>query len=261
MIGRSPSCVVTIPCVNPFARHVRKLLVHKLCRPGVSLADEVPVEPLARDALELAEEVQLWLFAGVAPLGLQQSLGQVEEQGRAAEIAGVDQVQIDPFPDDPLVAGNRWADEIGRQLQRRVVVELGGETLLRQLDAVARHPREADLARVALRGDCPYEHGLARRLRRHRHRPCREVERDAEDVGVLDVEESLGVASYDWRRSARPMTCSQRSCVPNARTPRTWVTVRASQPPVSIETETTHRIDPPSVSGLPTVFITSRSRS
>ena len=70
---------------------------------------------------------------------------------------------------------------------------------------------------------------------------------------------SLG--SYDWRRSARPITCSQRSCVPNARTPRTWVTVRASQPSVSIETETTHRIDPPRAPGLPTVFMTSRSRS
>ena len=57
------------------------------------------------------------------------------------------------------------------------------------------------------------------------------------------------------------MTCSQRSCVPKARTPRMCVTVRASQPSVSIETETTQRIDPPRVSGLPTVFITSRSRS
>ena len=41
------------------------------------------------------------------------------------------------------------------------------------------------------------------------------------------------------------MTCSQRSCVPKARTPRTWVTVLASQPSVSMETETTQRIDSP----------------
>ena len=57
------------------------------------------------------------------------------------------------------------------------------------------------------------------------------------------------------------MTCSQRSWVPKARTPRTWVTVLASQPSVSIETETTQRIGSPSWSGLPTVFMTSRSRS
>ena len=57
------------------------------------------------------------------------------------------------------------------------------------------------------------------------------------------------------------MTCSQRSCVPKARTPRTWVTVLASQPSVSMETETTQRMDPPSRPCLPTVFITSRSSS
>ena len=46
------------------------------------------------------------------------------------------------------------------------------------------------------------------------------------------------------------MTCSQSSCVPNARTPSTWVTVLASQPSVSIETETTQRIDPPKLAVL-----------
>jgi hypothetical protein len=40
-----------------------------------------------------------------------------------------------------------------------------------------------------------------------------------------------------------------------------WVTVLASQPSVSIETETTQRTCSPSLPGLPTVFITSRSRS
>ena len=40
-----------------------------------------------------------------------------------------------------------------------------------------------------------------------------------------------------------------------------WVTVLASQPSVSIETETTQRICSPSWPGLPTVFMTSRSRS
>jgi len=60
------------------------------------------------------------------------------------------------------------------------------------------------------------------------------------------------------------MTCSQRSWVPKARTPSTWVTVLAYQPSVSMETETTQRTDSPRVPGwvpgLPTVFMTSRSR-
>ena len=49
--------------------------------------------------------------------------------------------------------------------------------------------------------------------------------------------------------------------MPKARTPSTWVTVLASQPSVSMETETTQRIEPPSWPGLPTVFMTSRSSS
>ena len=56
------------------------------------------------------------------------------------------------------------------------------------------------------------------------------------------------------------MTCSQRSWVPKARIPRMWVTLLASHPSVSIETETTQRMLPPSVPGLPTVFMTSRKQ-
>src|SRR5579885_1196294 len=41
------------------------------------------------------------------------------------------------------------------------------------------------------------------------------------------------------------MTCSQRSCVPKARTPSPCVTVLAPHASVSIETETTQRIDSP----------------
>ena len=40
-----------------------------------------------------------------------------------------------------------------------------------------------------------------------------------------------------------------------------WVTVLASQPSVSIETETTQRMLSPRRPGLPTVFMTSRRRS
>ena len=63
------------------------------------------------------------------------------------------------------------------------------------------------------------------------------------------------------RRRPRPTTCSQRSWVEKARTPRMWVTVLASQPSVSMLTETTQRICSPSLPGLPIVFITSRRRS
>ncbi len=46
------------------------------------------------------------------------------------------------------------------------------------------------------------------------------------------------------------MTCSHSNCVPKARTPSTWVTVLASQPSVSIETETTQRMELAQAPGL-----------
>ena len=57
------------------------------------------------------------------------------------------------------------------------------------------------------------------------------------------------------------MTCSQSNWVPKARTPKTWVTVLVSQPSVSMDTDTTQRMDSPSFPTLPTVFMTSRSSS
>ena len=137
---------------DPLAGHVGQLLVHELRRIGPALADEVMVEPSARDALELAEQVQLRLLAGVAPRGFQQPSGQVKEQRRLAEVAGVDQVEGRRLADDPLVEGGGRADQIGGQFERRVVVEPGVEALVGKLDPVAGHPREADLAGVAFRG-------------------------------------------------------------------------------------------------------------
>ena len=97
LIGRSPCSDWTIPFVIRSHAHVRQLLIHKLCRIGVSLAHEVLIKPLPGDPLQLAEQVQLWLLARVAPLGLQQPLGQVEHQRRAPQITRVDEVQVDPF--------------------------------------------------------------------------------------------------------------------------------------------------------------------
>ena len=91
----------------------------------------------------------------------------------------------------PCVAGDRRADQVGRQFQDRVVVELGGQAFLGQLDAVALDAREADLQCVAVGADGLDLDGLARRLRRGDDRLGGEVEGDAEDVGVLDVEEAL----------------------------------------------------------------------
>ena len=71
---------------------------------GAALADEAGVEPLLGDALELAEQVELRLLAGVAPLGVEQALGEVEEERGGPHVAQVLEVQVDAFADDAGVA-------------------------------------------------------------------------------------------------------------------------------------------------------------
>src|ERR1017187_4492707 len=63
------------------------------------------------------------------------------------------------------------------------------------------------------------------------------------------------------RRSPRPTTCSQSNWLPKARIPRMCVTLFASHPSVSIETETTQRTCSPGCPGLPTVATTRRKSS
>ena len=127
---------------------------------------------------------------GVAPLAENQVRREFVDDLRWPHVAGVHEVQIDLLADDPGVARLGGADQVGRELQHGVVVELGRQPLLRQLDAIAFDAREADLERVALGPDGLHLDGLARRLRRRDDRLGGEVERDAEDVGVLDVEQA-----------------------------------------------------------------------
>ena len=65
------------------------------------------------------------------------------------------------------------------------------EPLLGQLHAIAFDARKADFERVALGADGLDLNRLARRLRRGDDRLRGEVEGNAEDVGVFDVEESF----------------------------------------------------------------------
>ena len=57
------------PGGDALASHVGRHLVFQLRRIGAALADEVPFEPLAGDALELTKKVEFGVFAQVAPLG------------------------------------------------------------------------------------------------------------------------------------------------------------------------------------------------
>ena len=108
-------------------------------------------------------------------------------------VAQVFEVHVHAFADDAGVPRDGRADEVGRELQDRVVVEVGGQPLLRQLDAIALDARESGFRARRARGGRLDLDGLARRLGRGDDRLGGEVERDAEDVGVLDVEEAFFV--------------------------------------------------------------------
>ena len=95
------------------------------------------------------------------------------------------------FADDPGVLRLGGTDEVGRQLQHGVIVEVGGEPLLGQLDAIAFDARKADFERIAFGPHGLDLDGLARRLRRGDDRLGGEVERNAEHVGIFDVEQTL----------------------------------------------------------------------
>ena len=103
------------------------------------------------------------------------------------------QAQINLLPDDAGVARDRRADEIRRQLQDRVGVELGSQPLFGQLDAVTDDAREADFQGIAVGPHSLHVDGLARRLRRRHDRLGREIERDAQHVGVFGIEQPLFV--------------------------------------------------------------------
>ena len=91
------------------AGHIRQFLIHQLGGIGVAFADETGVEPLLGDALELAEEVQLRLLAGVAPFGVEQPLRDVEDERGRPHVAQVLQAHVHAFADDAGVARDRGA--------------------------------------------------------------------------------------------------------------------------------------------------------
>ena len=135
---------------DPVAGHVGQFLIHELRGIGAAFADEAGVEPLLGDALELAEEVELRLLAGVAPLRVEQPLGDVEDERGRPHVAQMLEAHVHAFADDAGVARDGRPDEVGAEYQDGVVVEVGGQPFFRQLHAIAFDAGKADFEGVAL---------------------------------------------------------------------------------------------------------------
>jgi murein L,D-transpeptidase YafK len=106
------------------------LMVHGICSSAGCYAmtnrQISEIFALARDALELAEEVEPGLFAGVAPL-LKDEVGcQFVEDLRRADVFRVDEVEVGSLTDDARLLSLGGAHEIGREFEDRVVVECRG---------------------------------------------------------------------------------------------------------------------------------------
>src|SRR6185437_28521 len=157
------------------ARHIRKLLVHEKRGMGVTLADETRIKPLLGDALELAEQVELWLLAGVAPFCVKQAMRQVENEGGRAHVAKVLKAHLHALPNDAGYIDDRRADEVGREFENGVGVEISGETFLWKFDTVAFDAGKGDFQLVTIGTHRLDLYRIARRLRRRDNRLGGEV--------------------------------------------------------------------------------------
>ncbi|OQB36386.1 MAG: hypothetical protein BWY09_01948 [Candidatus Hydrogenedentes bacterium ADurb.Bin179] len=99
------------------------------------------------------------------------------------------EVQVHPFANDTLVFCFGRSHKVGRQHQNGIVIKFGGETFCGKFHTVPLNPWEPNLQGITLRPDCPDVYGFARGDGGRDHRFGREIEGDAEHIGIFNVEE------------------------------------------------------------------------
>ena len=114
----------------------------------------------------------------------------MKEKCRAAEVASVNQIEVHALADNPLDRCARRPDQIGRQLQHRVLVELGVEPILRQFNSVPSYSWEPNLERISFRPHRSYVNSSSRRLWRDHNWLRGKVEGYSQDIRVLDIKPS-----------------------------------------------------------------------
>ena len=86
---------------DALAGHVGQHFVFELRRIRAAFADQVAVEPLLSDALELPKQMELGIFAGVAPFVQDEVGSQLVQNLRGANVSGMNQIEVNLFADDP----------------------------------------------------------------------------------------------------------------------------------------------------------------
>ena len=100
-------------------------------------------------------------------------------------------VEIFRLADQPGIDGGGGSDEIGAECQNGFSVEVCGKPFHRQFHAIALDTREANFECIAFGAHGLDLHCLARRLGWGDDRLGGEIEGDAENVRVFDVEQTL----------------------------------------------------------------------
>ena len=170
-----------------------------------AFADEITlVEPAPGEPLDLREQMLLGETVLVAKARIEQMLGEVE-----ADLGGAQPLQHlrrdgDARADDALHDDGRGPDVQRRDLQPAVRREDRFELVGREIAAITAHARKHDLQRRALFDGVDAGDGLRRR-RLGDLRRAGEIERDAHDVGIFDVEQAgLGVEVIRLATQAAP---------------------------------------------------------
>ncbi len=113
--------------LDALAGHVGNFAIEELGGIGAAGAAEIAaVQPLARDALELAEQMELRLLAGVAVFGVEQMPGEVEEHGGRAHVVQVFERRSTPSPMMPWFVVIDGPTRSGVSPSTESSVEFGG---------------------------------------------------------------------------------------------------------------------------------------
>ena len=141
--------------------------------------------------LLLAEQMELGFLAGVAPFRVKQVLGDVEQECGGPHVAEMLKIHVHALAYDAGIVGDRRSDDVWGEFEDGILVELGCEALLGQIDAITFDAREANFERVALGSHSLDLNRFARRLGRRDDGLGREVEGNAEHIGVFDIEQAV----------------------------------------------------------------------
>ena len=143
------------------------------------------------DSLELTEQVELWLFAGIAPFRVKEALCYSKYQRGLSHVIQVFEAQIDTFADNAGVPSNRRTDQIGSQFQHGIRGELGFEPFFGKFDTIALHSGERDFQVVALWTHRLDLNRFSRRLRRSDNWLSVEIERNSKYICIFNVKHAL----------------------------------------------------------------------